>query len=113
MPLPAGLLNQRVTIERLKPTSATGRFGEQVTTADKWHPVRTVWAAVFPIAATEILQSDRSMPFIQYKVRIRTVPDLRAKDRLKWGPRILNIQSVQLRGLRREEQEVLCTEETV
>lgn len=112
MPLPAGLLNQRVVIERLKPQSAS-RYGEQVTSNDKWAAWRTVWAAVFPITANEILQSDRTQAFIQYKVRIRTIPDLRAKDRIKWAGRILNIQAVQLKGLRREEQEILCTEEAL
>lgn len=110
MPLPAGLMNQRVVIERLKPQS-TGRFGEQVTSSDKWAEMRTVWAAVFSVNANEIVQSDRAQAFIQYKVRIRTIPELRTKDRLRWAGRILNIQAIQLRGLRREEQEILCTEE--
>lgn len=112
MPLSSGLMNQRVTIERLRP-SAAGRFGEQPTGKASWAEVRTVWANVMSIAASEIIQSDRSQAFIQYKVRIRTVPDLRAKDRLRWAGRVLNIQAVQLRGLRREEQEILCTEEAV
>lgn len=112
MPLPAGLLNQRVVIERLKPQAAS-RYGEQVTSHDKWSTWRTVWAAVFPIAANEIVQSDRTQAFIQYKVRIRALADLRAKDRLRWAGRVLNIQAVQLRGLRREEQELLCTEEAL
>lgn len=111
MPLPSGLLNQRVTIERLKPQASSGRFGEQVTTADKWGEVRTVWANVMSVMANELVQSDRATPFIQYRVRIRTQPDLRAKDRLRWAGRVLNIQAVQLRGLRREEQEILCSEE--
>lgn len=110
MPLPAGLMNQRITIERLRPNSS-GRFGEQITTHDKWSAVRTVWGAVFALTASEMLQSDRTQAFIQYRVRIRTISDLRAKDRLKWAGRILNIQAVQLRGLRREEQEILCMEE--
>jgi SPP1 family predicted phage head-tail adaptor len=111
MPLPAGLMNQRVTIERLKP-QASGRFGEQPTKATAWAEVRTVWGNVMSINAQEIVQSDRSQAFITYRVRIRTVGDLRAKDRLRWAGRVLNIQAVQLRGLRREEQEILCTEES-
>lgn len=110
MPLPAGLMNQRLTIERLKPQAA-GRFGEQITNAAQWYEVRTVWGNVLAITANELIQSDRAVPFIQYRVRIRTSPDLKAKDRLRWAGRVLNIQAVQLRGLRREEQEILCTEE--
>lgn len=110
MPLPAGLMNQRVTIERLRSGTA-GRFGEQPTKSTAWSEVRTVWGNVMAITAQEIVQSDRSQAFVQYRVRIRTVPDLRAKDRLRWAGKVLNIQSVQLRGLRREEQEILCTEE--
>lgn len=112
MPLPAGLMNQRVTIERLKPQTA-GRFGEQVTTRDAWAAVRTVWGNVMAINANELVQSDRAVPFITYRVRVRTQPDLTPKDRLRWAGRTLNIQAVQLRGLRREEQELLCAEEVV
>jgi len=112
MPLPAGVMNQRVTIERLK-QQAAGRFGEKITTSNQWDAVRTVWANVMSMTANELLQSDRSQAFIQYRVRIRTVPELRAKDRLRWAGRVLNIQGIQLRGLRREEQEILCSEETL
>lgn len=108
--LPAGLMNQRLTIERLKERAA-GRFGEQVTGAAAWTQLRTVWGNVMAMTANEILQSERVQAFVQYRVRIRTIPDIRAKDRLRWAGRILNIQSIQLRGLRREEQEILCTEE--
>lgn len=110
MPLPAGLMNQRITIERLK-SKAAGRFGDQPTKADAWSELRTVWGNVFGLSAQEIVQSDRSQAFIVYRVRIRTIPDLRAKDRLRWAGRVLNIQAIQLRGLRREEQEILCAEE--
>lgn len=110
MPLAGGTLRRRVTIERLI-EAAPNPFGETVTTSDQWSTVRTVWAGVEAISAREAVQSDRTQTSITYKVRLRTQSDLTTKDRLRWQGGILNIQSVLLRGLRLEEQEILCAEQ--
>ena len=110
MPLPAGELRQRVTIERIKPQS-TGRLGEQLQTPDRWVALREVRASVSAIAAREIIQSDRTQAMVTYKVRIRATDDLTPRDRLRWNGIVLNIVSIQLRGIRYEEQEILCSQE--
>lgn len=111
MALPAGALRHRVTIERVKPQSV-GRLGEQRQTPDRW----AAWQANVPanvtaFSAREVVQSDRTQALISYTVRIRTLKGLTPRDRLRWNGIILNIQSIQLRGLRLEEQEILCSQE--
>ena len=110
MPLSGGVLRRRVTIERLGDQPANA-FGESVQTAANWSPVRTVWAAVDAISSREAVQSDRTQTSVTYKVRMRTQADLTTKDRLRWQGGVLNIQSILLRGVRLEEQEVLCAEQ--
>lgn len=110
MALPAGALRQRVTIERLKPQS-TGRLGEQRQTPDRWAPWQEVWASVQAVSGREVIQSDRTQALVTYTVRVRTREGLTPRDRLRWKGLVLNIVSIQLRGLRLEEQEILCSQE--
>jgi len=111
MPLPSGVMRRRVTIERPR-ENALNALGEAVVVSDQWMPWKTVWAAVDAITAREAVQADRTQTAITYKVRIRTESSLNTKHRLRWQGGILNIQSIMLRGLRLEEQEILCAEET-
>jgi len=114
MPLPAGAARYRFTVERLKPQS-TGRFGERKEGAENWFALDRVWGSVEALSAREIVQSDRTQAVITYRVRIRTYSGQKAplteRDRLRWKGGILNIQSIQLRGSRLEEQELLCAQE--
>jgi len=110
MPLQSGTMRRRVTIERLADRPANA-FNETVQTSDRWEEVRSIWAGVEAISAREAVQSDRTQTSVTYKVRMRVQPDLTTKDRLRWQGGILNIQSILLRGLRLEEQEILCAEQ--
>lgn len=110
MPLPAGATRYRVTIERLRPQTV-GRFGEQKQNAANWSAWQEVWASVDALSAREIVQSDRTQAVITFRVRIRTLPGLTERDRVRWRGGVLNIQSIQLRGTRLEEQELLCAQE--
>lgn len=110
MALNSGTLRHRVTIEKLSEQAANA-FGETPITPDQWSPVRTVWANVRAISAREVVQSDRTQNTITYTVRLRTQKDLTTKHRLRWQGGVLNIQSILLKGMRLEEQEVLCAEQ--
>lgn len=110
MTLASGVLRHRVTIERLSEQSSNF-YGETPITPDQWVPLRTVWANVRPVTAREAVQSDRTQNTITYVVRLRTQADLTTKHRLRWHGGVLNIQSILLKGVRLEEQEVLCAEQ--
>lgn len=110
MAINSGILRHRVTIERLSEQAANA-FGETPVTPDQWMPLRTIWANVRAVSAREAVQSDRTQNTITYMVRVRTQPDLTTKHRLRWQGGVLNIQSILLKGIRLEEQEVLCAEQ--
>lgn len=110
MALAAGSMKQRVTLERLREQSVSA-FGEQKATPDQWFAVRPMWASVEAFSAREVLQSDRTQATITYTVRIRRQDDITTRDRFRWDGGVLNIQSIQLRGFRKEEMEILCGQE--
>jgi SPP1 family predicted phage head-tail adaptor len=111
MTMTAGSIRRRVTVEALKEQTLNA-FGESVQTTGNWVPVWTVWAGVEAFSAREAVQSDRTQTAVTYRVRIRTIPELTTKHRFRWQGGVLNIQSILLRGIRLEEQEILCTEVT-
>lgn len=110
MGLAAGTMRERLTVERLR-EQAVSAFGEQRQTPDRWYALRSLWGSVQAFSAREVLQSDRTQTMMTYIVRIRRMPELTTRDRFRWRGGILNIQSIQLRGVRKEEMEILCGQE--
>lgn len=78
MPLAAGILNRRVTLQRVAadapdPHGQPGPF---------WSDVAEIWAAVEPLAGREYLQAMASHSEATVKIRIRYRPDVTARDRI-------------------------------
>jgi SPP1 family predicted phage head-tail adaptor len=102
----AGDLKRRVVIEQ--PREAVNALGETTLT---WVVYATTWASVEGLNAREIVQSGRQQSVISYKVRMRRVPGITTRMRLRWNGGVLNVQSVLYRGSQLEDIELLCAEE--
>lgn len=102
----AGLLRHRVTIQA--PRHPENERGEAVA---EWADVATVWASVEPLIGRERWTAQQVMPETTHRVRIRYRPGLTAAHRLKFGDRILHIDSVVDPQERHRELEILAREE--
>lgn len=102
----AGDLKRRVVIEQ--PRESSNNLGE---TTLAWVTYATAWASVEGLTAREIVQSGRQQGIISYRVRMRRVPGITQRMRLRWNGGVLNIQSVVYRGKQLEDIEMLCAEE--
>ncbi|MEY3205084.1 MAG: Phage head-tail joining protein [Planctomycetota bacterium] len=110
MPMPTGLKNKLVQVERLRDRPT--RLGERKSTADAWAPLGDpVWGNVKSVAASETTQEGRVQSTVIYTVVVSSYVDVRAADRLRVDGRVLAIQGIQPRGLRDEEWQITCTEE--
>lgn len=103
----AGELKRRVVIEQ--PREAVNSLGETTLT---WSEFASAWASIEGLSVREIVQSGRQQAVISYKVRMRRVPGITTRMRLRWNGGVLNIQSILYRGKQLEDIEVLCAEES-
>lgn len=104
MSLPAGILREKVLVEQ--PTETRNTMGEAT---QSWSTLVERWASVEAVAYSERQQNNQTGGTISHAVRMRYVPGLTGKMRLRWGERLLYISSVIDRG-HREEHAVDCEE---
>lgn len=108
MPLPAGILRETVTVEY--PTESRNELGESVQT---WHEFATRRASVVADGYAEMARRQQIGGMASHTVRMRYLPGLTGKMRIRWdsrGGRILYISSVVEKGFR-EEHELSCEEQ--
>lgn len=84
-----GILNQRVTIERLE--SGQDELGQPYTI---WILLGTVWAAVEPQAGREFVAAGAAQSELTTKIRIRHRIGITSGDRVTHEGRVYDIQSV-------------------
>lgn len=82
-------LNKRVTLQQPSKTP-DGMGGFTVA----WSDAATVWAAVWPIGANEIIQSDKPTMTVTHRIRIRHRSVLKAGWRVYYMGRFFNIISI-------------------
>jgi len=104
MPLPAGILREKVVIEEASETR--NALGESSQT---WATLTERWAELRAVSYSERQDNNQTGGTISHAVRMRYVPGLTGKMRLRWGSRLLYISSVIERG-DREEHELDCEE---
>lgn len=104
MALHAGILREKVVVETA--TETRNAFGEATAT---WSTLTERWASVEAVTYSEQQQNNQTGGTISHTVRMRYVPGLTGKMRLRWGGRLLYISSVIERG-NREEHELDCEE---
>lgn len=84
-----GDLKKRVTLQHQ--TKVADGMGGFVTT---WTEAATVWAAIWPVSATETIQSAMATMTITHRIRIRYRSVLKASWRVSWAGRYFNIVSI-------------------
>ena len=84
---PSPAYNRRVSLQ--SPGGASDAYGERVTT---WTTVATVWAAIMPLGARELLAAGAIHGELTHRVQVRYSPAIAAADsswRLLYGSRVL------------------------
>jgi SPP1 family predicted phage head-tail adaptor len=84
----AGDLRHRLEIQTATETLDT--FGEPITT---WATTVTRWGSVNPVIGRERFQANQITPETTHTIKLRYYA-LSAKQRIKWGTRIFNIENL-------------------
>ena len=98
-------LNKRVTFQH--PTKAPDGMGGFVVV---WTEAATVWAAVWPVSATETIQAGQPAMTVTHRIRIRFRSVLKASWRVSYAGRIFNIVSIVDPNSAHQWLDVLCKE---
>ena len=84
-----GELNKRIILQyETKVSDSMGGF------TSTWIDAATVWAAIWPTSAAELIQSMQTDMVISHRIRIRFRSVLRPSWRIKFGTRYFNIVSI-------------------
>ena len=75
-----------------------------------WVNAATIWAAIWPVSASEQVQSMQSTMTISHRIRIRYRSILRASWRIKFGLRYFNIVSIINQNEKNELLDLMCKE---
>lgn len=101
----AGTLNKRIKIQAAtKVADGMGGFTETFST------IATVFAAIWPLSATETVQSMQTGATISHRIRIRYRSVLRPSWRLKFGEKFYNIVSIINPNMKNEYLDLMCKE---
>lgn len=101
-----GDMRHRVTLQS-RTLSRDDRGGATPTYAD----LATVWAAVEPVAGKEAWQAQQAQSNVTHVVTIRAYAGLTPRHRVKFGSRLLNIDSIANLEERGRYMELQCVEE--
>lgn len=108
MALRAGTLNKRVILQTVS-NGADGRGGVTET----WADTVTLWAHVEEMSGGEGYEAQQIASRLTHKVTLRYRTSVTPQQRLKYGTRILKIQSVANPDQRNEMLELSCSEEDI
>lgn len=103
----AGRLRHRVELQRAE--DGIDGYGEQTPT---WRTLATVWAAIEPLTGREYFLANQNNSEVSGRITLRALPDFRLtpKDRVRYGTRLFDIQSVIERDERSTEWELMVIE---
>lgn len=101
----AGRLRHRITLER--PPTAADELGEP---DGAWVEVATVWAAVDPLTARELLAGGQVEHACTHRVRMRWLSGVTSAMRVVHAGRTLAVRGVRDIEERQVEIELLCEE---
>jgi SPP1 family predicted phage head-tail adaptor len=98
-------LNKRVVLQ--SPQNAADGMGDFTVT---WTDVATVWAALWPVSASETIQAAQATMTITHRIRIRYRASLEASWRILWSGRYFNIVSIIDPNMSHQWLDVMCKE---
>jgi SPP1 family predicted phage head-tail adaptor len=75
-----------------------------------WSPVATVWAAIWPVSASEVVKANATTMIVSHRVRIRFRSVMKAAWRIKFGNRYFSIGSIINPNEANEYLDLLCKE---
>lgn len=103
----SGRLRHRVALER-----AIDAIDEHGDTVPTWERIATVYAAVEPLSGREYFLAAQINAEVSTRITIRASTGFRLtpKDRVRFGARLFDIESVVDRGERGKELELLVVE---
>ncbi len=101
----SGDLKKRITLQYQ--TKAPDGMGSFTTT---WVDHATVWAAIWPISASEQVQAMQTVMTMTHRIRIRYRSVLKASWRIKFGTRYFNIVSIINPNIENEMLDLMCKE---
>ena len=99
----AGELDQRVTLQRRE--QGEDEAGQPF---DAWVNVATVWAAVRPLRANDLIRADALTNIMDVKVTLRYRPGITSAMKVTHGADTYRIESVVDVKSGRRELELLC-----
>ena len=98
-------LNKRVTLQH--PTKAPDGMGGFTVT---WTDAATVWAAVWPVNASEAIQAGQTAMTVTHRVRIRYRSVVKAAWRISYAGRLFNIVAIIDPNSAHRWLDILCKE---
>ena len=101
----AGLLSQRVTIER--PVDAQDLQGGVART---WAPALETWASVTPFGERDQQFYGQLYPRASHEVSVRYTDKIRRGDRLNMGGRLLDVVTLRNVDERGQDLRMICSE---
>lgn len=103
----AGTLRHRVQIQKYTETRNT-KTGQLTET---WIPSGSVWAAVEPLNGNERFEAMQVKAQVTTRIRMRYLPELSPKDRIKHGSRVFLIEHIINMNERNRELHAMCREQ--
>lgn len=100
-----GERNTRIRIES-EALTADGQGGHSKT----WVVLAVVWALVEPLSYREALQAAQNTAVLSTAITIVYRDDISVKNRIRIGPRVLQVESYQDLDGRKDELRLLCSE---
>ena len=86
-----GTLRHAVAIKRLDATLVLDSFGQPT---DEWSTIAVVSASVKPVAGRELTLARQRQSSMTHEITIRYYPGLTPADRIEFGSRVFNIESI-------------------
>lgn len=100
-----GSMNNRIAIQAY--TSVADGMGGFTNTYATW---KTVWAAIWPNSAKDVIQANAPTMVVSHRIRIRYLSGLTTKHRVLFGTRYFSIVSIINPSEKGEWMDLLCKE---
>lgn len=98
-------LNKRITLQ-YKTIVPDGMGGF----TNSWNDAGTVWAALWPTSAKEIIQANSTAMVVSHRIRIRYRRDVKGSWRVKFGTRYFAIIAITNPNEKNEFLDLMCKE---
>ena len=106
--LNAGSLNKRIEIQ-----SKTSTADDVGGYSDVWATTKTVWAAIWPLSAADVIEAMKTTAQVTHRVRIRYQSGITSAMRIKFGTIYYAIIAPPINpNMANEYLDLLCKETT-